>query len=176
MLGMAQAQGPEPAVVGGTEHGVHRLPVQATGGGAEQRRVHLRRVPRDDQRGQPRAGEILVSGGQPGGQAVAALGHHVPGRRHRMVPFEQQHPAGRRRGADGRDQVVERGGGQAGGGLRRVRRAQPGLDRARHRRLRDHRHLRPGHRASTFAMSRTARAVPRTVPVTLERVPAARGR
>ncbi len=71
---------------------------------------------------------------------------------------------------DGVQGVGERGGGDRGGLLRRARRAEPGLHPAGHRRLGQDQQLRH-HRASTALMSRTARAVPRTVPVTLDRVP-----
>jgi len=64
--------------------------------------------------------------------------------------------------------------GDVGGDLRPDGGGQPGLGPSRHRRLGDHQH-RAGRHDSTRAKSRIARSVPRTLPETLERVPAARG-
>ncbi len=85
-------------------------------------------------------------------------------------------PAGRGgRGGDGVQGVGQGGGGDPGRLLGGAGWAESLLDAAGCRRLGQHQNLGGAHRASTALMSRTARAVPSRVPVTFERVPAARG-
>ena len=136
-------------------------------------RLELRRVHADQER-------RLTGCGEGAGQAIAeaagalrvnleAVGHPAAG----LALEHEQAPALTRDRGDGGEGVHERGLGEGGRLVGGARRGQPRLRAPRDRRLGDDQQggaRRPTHR-SAAAMSRTVRAVPRTVPVTFERPP-----
>ena len=165
-IGAAQADAPVAAVERGAEHGVGA--VERAEPCVEQLRGDLRRVHPDEER---RAADILERGGETRRQPVSALGHDLEAARHPCAGRSVQHehpPSRAARERDGCERVAECGTGQVRRLLRAAGRHQARLHPAGCRALRDHDERGPGH-PSTAAMSRTARRVPRTVPVTFDR-------
>src|SRR6266542_2846013 len=164
-----QPEAPPPTVVGRPQHrvgAVERLARRVQQGGGQLRGVHADQHARG---ARPRG--VVKAVGQPLVQTAAALRHDAPSGRHPVLSTEDGGTADGRRGAEHVDGVAQRGIGDGGRLGWRAGRAEPRLDPPGHRRLRDEQEL-DVHRASTFAMSRTVRAGPRTVPVTLDRPPA----
>jgi hypothetical protein len=146
-------------------------------------RTHLRGVHADLDHRQARGdGEVGVR--EPLGEAGPALVEHGPsvqGAPDLAGPDPLPQVAGD--GGDaavgpdriraGAQRVQQAGGGELGGRAVSHLAGQPRLRLSGDRGLGHHQH--PGGHASTFQKSRAVRAVPRTDPETLERVPAARG-
>ena len=164
--GAAQADRPVAAVRRAPEHRVVRP--QRRQAALEQRGRHLRRVHADQQRGGAGVGE---RGGEPLGEAGAALRQDLPAARAATAPGAPSSTSTRRSAAAARSR--RRACPRA---RRAASRAACRGEHGGHRRVL----TRPGTGAfaitssaaahdRTAAMSRTARAVPRTVPVTFER-------
>ena len=174
---MAQADDPVAAVAGEPD----RIPTAPQRGQAARQRT--RRVwclHADDE---ARA-EVVEGRAQPAIEASATLRDDVPAGTHPAVgvALEQQHLAhvvgGDPVGGDGVDRihrVGQCGGGHSGGLLGAARWAQPGLHPAGNGALGDDGQVQRAHRCGASSLRRirlmscTARAVPRTVPVTFER-------
>jgi hypothetical protein len=177
VVGLAQPDPPVAAVERCAEARVEVL--ERAEAGVEQIGRDLRRVHADQER---RAAHVGEGGREALRQAVAALGDDLElrGDPRAGLAVEDDDPApGAARGEHGGERVLDRGRGQPRGLLGRARRSQARLDPAGDRLLGDHDERR-GHVNScaarrppvhprTEAMSRTARTVPRTVPVTFER-------
>ena len=164
---LPQAQRPPAAVFREAESGRaarHHEPLQAV---VEEPGCDLGRVHADLD---PRAAGTVPCRGQPLVETAPPLGEHLEagGEPWSGPAVEGQQAAARAAPGHRLERVGQRRLGQLGRLGRGARRTQPGLDAAGHRLLRHHQHMKVPHRR-TLPMSRTARAVPRTVPVTLER-------
>ena len=162
-----QAERPPAAVFRETQSGrsvPYREPLQAV---VEETGCDLGRVHADLE---PRAPGAVPCRGQPLGETAAPLGEHLKARGEPWSgPAVERKQAAARAAAGHRlERVGQRRFRQLGSLGRGAWRAQPSLDAAGHRLFRHHQHMQIPHR-STLPMSRTVRAVPRTVPVTLER-------
>ena len=168
-VGRVEPDRPVATVERWAQHGGHVAAGQPRGGGRDRSRSQLRRVHADHQR-RPFSRHERVT--EPLSEPRSALLDHLERGRHgaELAVEREQVPAGRRRG-HGRERVRERGRRELRRLGGRARRAQPGLGAARNGRLGDHDERDVAHR-SAAAMSRTARALPRTLPVTFERPPA----
>ena len=165
-LRRAQADGPVAAVGRGAEHRVDPRRHEAGESAGEFGGRDLRRVHADEQ-GRPadvreRVRQALV-------EAAPALRDDLDAGRQPVADRAVQHdyaPGGRRR-QDRIERVRQRCAGQRRRVTRGARRAQPRLAAPGSRGLGQHHQC--GVHARARAMSLTARAVPRTVPVTFER-------